>query len=235
MIAPQFPPLLSGMELTDARDPMAVAITEAKRGCDAGLVVYNLGPDTVRAAIVFAPEVPLSAAIAMLPVCGVGFQNALGALAPPEVAVHLQWDGGILLNGARCGALRVAASTTEQNREPDWLVISLSLSLIPAQSDTGLTPEETSLYAEGCGDIAASTLLESWTKHTLVWINRWSEEGAAPLHRNWEPLLHGIGEMYSTQSHSGTFIGVDEDFGMLLKSNDETLLIPLTTLLESTT
>ena len=58
-------------------------------GCDAGLVVHNISPDTLRAAIVFAPEVTLEEAIVMLPTCGIGFQNALGALAPPAVAVHL--------------------------------------------------------------------------------------------------------------------------------------------------
>jgi len=108
-----FPPLFSGLAVEGQIDPFDKACVEATRGCDAGLVVYNLGSNTMRAALVFAPDVILADAMAMLPLCGVGFQNALGALAPPEVAVHLDWDGGIKINGAACGRLRVAAAHAE--------------------------------------------------------------------------------------------------------------------------
>ena len=93
-----FTPLMHGHPVASAA--MAEAARQATLGCDAGLVAYVLRPDMVEAAVVFAPEVPLAKAMAMLPLCGVGFQNALGALAPPEVAVHLEWQGGIRNPGA---------------------------------------------------------------------------------------------------------------------------------------
>ena len=76
-------------------------------------------PENARlmAAMVMAPEVPLEDAMAMLPTCGVGFQNALGALAPPEVAVHLEWAGGLRINGASCGRMRVAAGGNDPAEE----------------------------------------------------------------------------------------------------------------------
>ena len=99
-----FPPLLWGEEVTT--DALEHACMRAAAGCDAGLVAWRAAPDVVQGALVFAPEVPLQQAMAMLPVCGVGFQNALGVLAPPEVSVHLDWSGGILVNGAACGRFR---------------------------------------------------------------------------------------------------------------------------------
>ena len=83
---PSFPPLFSGLAISGQINPFEKARAEATRGCDAGLVVYNLAANTLEAAIVFAPDVTLEEAIAVLPLCGIGFQNALGALAPPEVA-----------------------------------------------------------------------------------------------------------------------------------------------------
>ncbi|GFE63011.1 biotin/lipoate--protein ligase family protein [Litoreibacter roseus] len=228
-----FPPLLSGHRLEGAADPFEVAQAQAAAGCDAGLVVYNLRPTTLDAAIVLAPEVPLQQAMAMLPVCGVGFQNALGALSPPEVAVHLEWDGTVRINGARCGRFTPAAATTDPETQPDWLVIGLTLTLWPESDDTGHQPDQTALYAEGCADVDAAQLLESWARHTLVWINRWSEEGNAPLHKDWRGMAHGIGEDITVAGKTGTFLGVDEDFGLLLRRSDQTDLIPLTTLLES--
>lgn len=229
-----FPPVFSGLAVEGAIDPFDKARVEAVRGCDAGLVVYNLGKNRLEAAIVFAPEVPLADAVTMLPLCGVGFQNALGALAPPEVAVHLDWDGGLRINGAACGHLRIAAPDTDPQAEPAWLIVGLTLPLWPASDAPGETPDQTALYAEGCADVRADALLESWVRHTLVNINSWLDQGAAPLHKEWRSLAHGIGEDIEMAGHSGTYLGVDERFGMLLRDSETTHLIPLTTLLETT-
>ncbi|MFQ6548797.1 DUF4444 domain-containing protein [Aestuariibius sp. 2305UL40-4] len=233
MTAPTFPPLLSGQAVEGAIDPFDKAQAQALLGCDAGLVVHNLAHDTLRAAIVFAPEVPLEDAVAALPICGIGFQNALGALAPPEVAVHLDWSGPIRVNGALCGGLRMAAATAAPSEQPDWLVVGLSLPLWPPSEDTGHDPTRTALYAEGCADVDATALLESWARHTLVWLNRWTDEGLAPVHKEWRGLAHGVGEEVALFGHKGTFLGIDERFGMLLRDADDTRLIPLTRLLET--
>ncbi|MEX0348132.1 MAG: DUF4444 domain-containing protein [Paracoccaceae bacterium] len=225
-----FPPLLWGEEAPGSA--FDHAIMRATLGCDAGLVAYQLGATEMEAALVFAPEVPLMQAMTMLPLCGVGLQNALGALAPPEVAVHLEWQGVIRVNGARCGRFRAMASGTDPDAIPDWLVIGFALPLIPASEDTGMTPDHTALYAEGCADVAPPALLEAWARHTLNWLSRWEGEGTAAVHAEWRALAHGIGEDVKDQSMEGTFLGVDEMFGMLLRDKDTTHLIPLTTILE---
>ncbi|MGY9028722.1 MAG: DUF4444 domain-containing protein [Rhodobacterales bacterium] len=234
MNTPSFPPLFSGLAVEGQVDPFDKACAEAARGCDAGLVVHDLGANLLRAALVFAPDVELVDAMAMLPLCGVGFQNALGALGPPEVAVHLEWAGGLRINGASCGTLRVAASSSNPKAEPDWMVIGLELPLWPETDTPGDIPEQTALYAEGCADVNAMELLESWVKHTLVGINTWTEDGVKALHKDWRGLSHGIGEDITMNEISGTFLGVDEQFGMLIRAADTTHLVPLTYLLEGT-
>ncbi|WP_299503065.1 biotin/lipoate--protein ligase family protein [uncultured Roseobacter sp.] len=227
MSGPQFPPLFQALATAGA-DPMVVACAEARAGCDAGLVAYDITLDALRAAIIFAPEVPLHEAMIMLPICGIGFQNALGALAPPEVSVHLEWGGGIRVNGARCGALQVMAAPEDPNIEPDWLVVGLTLTLWSEGSEKGATPDETTLFDEGCSEVDATGLLEAWARHTLVWINRWGDEGVKPVHDEWTGLAHGIGESATISTQSGRFLGVDESFGMLLQGADETAMIPIT-------
>ena len=226
MTAPSFPPLFTGQD-SEGADPFARACATAEAGCDAGLVVYDLAPDTLRAAIVFAPDVPLSQAAVMLPICGVGLQNALGALAPPEVGVYLGWNGTIYVNGGRCGSLQMAAPGLPQD-EPDWLVIALTLTLWPPSEDTGLTPDQTALYAEGCAEVDAVTLLESWVRHTLVGINAWADTGTAQLHREWVGLAHGLEGEVTFAGQTGTYTGLDENLGLLLKVDDKVRLVPLT-------
>lgn len=218
----RLPPLLTGIATVD--DPLAVAAIMAAEGCDAGTLLYNIGREDLRAALILAPDVPLAQAMAMLPACGIGFQNALGAVAPPELAVHLDWDGGIRVNGGLCGRLMPRAATTDPGALPDWLIIGLQVQLWPANDDTGHTPDITALYAEGCADLDLAHLLESWARHTLVWINRWQDDGPRPLHDELKGLMPALGK--------GDIIGLDEDFGLLRRSGDTTHLIPLTTLLE---
>jgi len=226
MSEPRFPPLFSGQNAQGA-DPFSLAVDLAKAGCDAGLVIYDLAPDRLRAGMVFAPEVTLSEAAVMLPLCGVGLQNAIGALGPPEVGVHLGWDGTVYVNGGRCGALRMAASGTPEV-EPDWLIVELTLSLWPESDDMGLTPDQTALYAEGCAEIDAVALLEAWVRHTLVGINTWLDSGTAQLHREWQGLAHGLEGEVTFAGQTGTFIGLDDRLGLLLKTGDKTMLVPLT-------
>ncbi|MEM9271066.1 MAG: DUF4444 domain-containing protein [Pseudomonadota bacterium] len=227
-----FPPLMWGEAATG--EALGHAARRAALGCDAGLVSYLLAADRVEAALVFAPEVPLSRAMSMLPVCGVGLQNALGALAPPEVAVHLEWDGGIRINGASCGRFSVLSATQDPTAQPDWLVIGWAMPLIPDRAEMGEAPETTALYAEGCADIAPPALVEAWARHTLNWIKRWEDEGPRALAAEWRGLVHGVGEDAVQGSKKGTFLGVDEDFGMLLRDHEATHVIPLTELLEET-
>ncbi len=225
-----FPPLLWGEEASS--DAFGHACRRALLGCDAGLVSWRLTADRLEGALVFAPEVPLAQAMAMLPLCGVGLQNALGALAPPEVSVHLGWDGGIFVNGAACGRFRCRASAADPAAVPGWLVIGFAMPLIPAGDRPGDRPDETSLFAEGCAAIDPQQILEAWARHSLNWINRWEEDGAAALHAEWRALARDLGEDVPQDGRTGTFLGIDEHFGMLLRDGAETRLIPLTTLLE---
>ena len=236
---PSFPPLFEGRAVTGPTDPFAKACSLASLGCDAGILVYNITPDLWRAAIVFAPgDMSLEKAMSVLCACGVGFQNALGALAPPEVGVHLQWQGDILVNGATAGRLRAAASTDDPASEADWLVVGVEILLIPQSDDApGDTPHQTTLYEEGCSEVSPIQLLEGWSRHTLVWVNEIMDGEVGALHAEWRGLAHGLGEEISItldgKTIEGTFLGLDEDFGMLVRSGEETRAIPLSSILET--
>lgn len=232
---PSLPPLFSG-EASAA--PFALAVTRAKEGTDPGLVTYRVTEAHLSAALVLAPEAPLEDAMAMLLVAANGFADAFGALAPSEIACQFDWPGGIRINGARCGSLRAAASTGDPQMEPDWLVIALDL---PFHGETGSLepgerPGETTLWEEGCAEIDPTRMLESWSRHTLVWIHEWLDAGIARIHRDWTGRAWGIGEPITLtvggESLSGTFNGLDERGGLLLKDASGTRLVPLSATLE---
>ena len=231
---PSFPPLMQGFHAAGT-DPFEAACAEAIRGCDAGTILYDISPEMLRAAIVLAPEVPFGKAAAMLPLTGVAVQNALGALGPAELPVHLQWDGPIRVNGAHCGRVFAASHKCEQDQTPTWLVTGFDLSFARPYMQGGETPDETDLISEGCGDLSPEQLLESWSRHLLNWINRWEDDGMAPLHREYAGLVDDMGSDIDVRGRSGHFLGLDEDLGLLLRTNGRTTVIPLAELLETRT
>jgi biotin-(acetyl-CoA carboxylase) ligase len=228
---PVFPPLMQGINAAGA-DPFEAACAEAAQGCDAGTILYDVTPERLQAAIVLAPEVALADAAAMLPLTGVAVQNALGALGPSELAVHLCWDGPIRVNGAVCGGLHAATDMADPTEEPGWLVTGFELVFTRPQIAGGDTPDETDLMSEGCGDLTPTDLLESWSRHLLNWISRWESEGMGPLHAEWSGLAYGMGQDGTFIGKSGHFLGLDEKLGLLLRTDGQTMLLPVTDLLE---
>jgi biotin-(acetyl-CoA carboxylase) ligase len=227
---PVFPPLLTGRAVPG--DPRRDAIAAARDGAEPGLLLYRAPSEDLEAAVVLAPDVPLRDAAQMLPLAGVALQNALGALGPPELPVELEWNGHVRVNGARTGRLRAAVSDRDPDAVPDWMVVGLTLRFVPEAGDGGETPDETALYAEGCGDLAPLDLLESWARHLLVWIHLWEEDGPRALHRDYGALLHGRGATVSALGQSGDHMGLDERLGLLLRGPDGPALLPLTDLME---
>lgn len=235
MPEPLFPPLLSG-KATDA-NPLAVAVEYAEAGTDAGLIVHRIRPDHLKAAIVLAPEVALEDAMAMAIAAANGFGDAFGALAPSEIAAHFDWPGGFRINGARCGGLRAAASTRDAGTVPDWLVIAIDVPFFrDAAHEPGDAPDETTLWEEGCAEIEPGRLLESWSRHLLVAINTWEEDGLRPLHADWcgrsFSLSKDVDFTLGGTRYKGQFTGLDEKGGMVLKSADGSRILPLTLMLD---
>jgi len=232
--APTFPPLMRGEQTPPGMDPFAKAVAQAALGTDPGLVTWARDEAAMRAALVLAPEAPLERAITVTFAVALGLGDALGALGPPEVAVHYVWPATIKVNGGDCGRLRAAASTTDPAAEPDWLVVGVHLDyLLPTDDDRGddpgRTPEQPCLVEEGCGEVTPPLLLESWARHGLVWINRWLDEGFRPLHDAWRERAWNLGEPLA---EGGLFVGLDETGGMLVRTGRTTELRPLTSMLE---
>ena len=228
-----FPPLFRGEAARPGVDPFAQAISTAALGCDPGLIVHNEGGETMVAALVLAPDAPLREATTVAFAAALGFSDALGALAPPEVGVHFDWPGDIRVNGAKCGRIRAAASTTDPDTTPDWLVVGFELALtLPEGDEPGADPERTALFEEGCAEVDPYRLLERWSKHSLVWINEWLDNGLTKIHADWRARAFAMGETVTALDQTGVFLGLDEYCGMLLRQGEETRLIPLTDMLE---
>lgn len=193
--------------------------------------------DVLDAAFVLAPEAPLGESLSILFAVQNGFGDALGALAPPEVAITWVWPDRIRVNGADCGVFRVDASTRDLTATPNWLIAGVTLQMAsPLSIEPGHSPSTTALIEEGVGDLTRTRLLESWSRHCLVWINSWLEDGFRPVHDAWigrvEEKDAVVSLTHGGASRRGVFLGLDDRGGLLLKSGDDVAALGLEAMLD---
>ena len=160
----------------------------------------------LEASIVLAPDIPLKKALGMVLVIQMGLADSLGALAPPELAVHFNWPNTIKVNGALCGKTFYQASLQDENTIPEWLVLGFKIPFLWDKGmEAGDNPDETVLSNEGCIDMTPHSLLESWSN--LGENIKWPE--------------------------TGKFMGLDENGNMILRNSKQTLVKNLSHYMET--
>ena len=233
--SPSFPPLFTGVDVGPGENPFQVAVDEAA-DAEPGSLYWSPRRDVLLAAILFAPDRPLGDALTAVFAVACGLHDCLGALAPPETAVHHVWPDRMLVNGGKCGAIRAAAPTRQLDEPPNWLVVGMEVELAPIPGDPGRDPDRTSLAEEGCGFLTQRELLESWSRHTMAWIHRWMEDGPRPVFENWLARAAGKDEerdfLSSGESVRGRLLGLGRRGSLLVRVDAETRELPLSSILD---
>ncbi len=228
---PTFPPLLNGIAVRRTPGPFDRAMAAVAAGrAGAGDLFWSRSTHELLAAIVLEPEVGTEQAMHMQFAACLAFGDAFGALAPPEIGVFFRWPAVILVNGARVGVVRTGIppdATAEA--VPDWLVVGIEVAIRSREPDVepGLRPEQTTLHDEGCVALTRTQLVESYSRHFLVWVHTWEDEGFRPLHDAWltraEAHEKEIVLSHRGTSRKGTFLGLDELGNLLLKDANGTV------------
>jgi len=214
---PTFPPLLTGEKVSKDVDPFIKAVGASMMGCDPGTVFYAEDSETLRAAITLAPELALKDSISVIHALMLSLADSIGALGPPELAVHFVWPCQFKVNAARCGELRFKASTTDPDSVPDWLVVGLTVPFVrPESIEPGSDPSQTWLHEEGCVELTVPQVIESWSRHSLVWLNSFEERGYQAIQDHWRAKCDSIGSDV-VYPNEGTFVGTDGNGSLLLK------------------
>jgi biotin-(acetyl-CoA carboxylase) ligase len=237
---PTFPPLFNGFRVELDDDPVAVASSAAASGSGgAGDLYWSASETRLSLALIVEPEVSAGQAMDMLFVAMVAFGDSVGAIAPPEVGITYTWPQTLLVNGARVGSVSIHfAPDTRIDGVPDWMVIELNAQIAfeDGMPEPGLYIDRTTLWDEGCGDLTRDMVLESFVRHLKTWIHNWEMDGVRPVREAWlartvkpgEPVTFGDAD----EKTAGTFLGLDESGGMLVKTDDTTIVAELAACLQ---
>lgn len=233
---PHFPPLITGHELKAGQSPARKAASGAAKGkFGAGDLLWVHDKDTLDYAIVLEPDVDRVKSFDMVFAQMVALGDAIGAIAPPEVAITHHWPNLILANGAVIGKVSVIMGDDEADGCPRYMVLATEIAVRPKVADTnpGYDRNHTTLWDEGCGDLDALQVLDSTARHFMTWVHTWEEEGFQTVLTQLDGRMER-GHFLSFDGKDGTFLGLDENANLLFKQDGGTTLIHVADALDTT-
>jgi BirA family biotin operon repressor/biotin-[acetyl-CoA-carboxylase] ligase len=222
---PEFPPAFCGITVSHGTSPIEDALNGVVAGrFGAGDICWSHRIDRAEAAFVLEPDVELAKALQMVPLLMVAIGDALGAIGPPNLALTFRWPNRILANGADvCRVQAAVYPDCSPGEVPRFLLVAFDLALFAGNgNEPGHDLRTTYLYEEGCGDLDRTILIEAVARHFLSGIDGWQSDGFRTAHQSWTGRLHEKGAEQafrgSRETVSGTVLGIDEDAGLLLRT-----------------
>jgi len=179
------PPPFTLVRLRELGDAFAHAATVAvEQG--AGTLVYVGRFDLAEFAVVLEPDEPLAQARRAFYAGMAALADALTAHAQPETAITIDWPDSISINAGVVGGGRMAwPKGTREDETPPWLVFGAMIRTVSMSAEPGLNPLVTALEEEGFTDAMSDHVVESFTRHFMVWLDTWQEHGFGAVARGY--------------------------------------------------
>lgn len=214
MPLPILPPPYTLALVDRERDPLEHARARSRAGVLDGLLVLADRTDRLALALLLEPDRPRAPTLLALYLLANAAADALAARLPPLLPVTHRWPGGLLVDGAEIGRLRLAVADGPAEQPPAWIVLGLDIRLA-AGVEPGLEPDRTSLAELGCADTTAVELAEGVSRHFLTWLERLEQDGLGPVRATWNARCHERGRQVALAldggPHVGTLRGIDAD------------------------
>lgn len=234
---PRLPPAYRLVALDSVGSSNDEAKRLAKAGAEDGTLVWareqlegrgrqgrtwSSPPGNLYLSLILRPDCTPAEAAQLGFVAALGLGGGVGSVAPPMVEVRYKWPNDVLFN-RRKGAGLLLESRMDASGGVDWLVLGLGVNVTSFPENTAFPA--TSLRFEGAPpEVDAVALLEAFARHFLTWINRWLEDGFAPIREAWLLHAYGLGETVDVrlpnETLSGRFRDLDDGGALLLEMAD---------------
>ncbi len=141
--------------------------------------------------LILRPDCPLAEAAQLSFVAAVALADAVAGLVAPMTPLHLKWPNDLLLDGAKTAGL-LLESRLAPDGTLDYLLLGAGVNIASFPSDT---PYPATCLARHCEEpVSVETMLERYTHHLLAWVQRWLDDGFAPVRRAWLSHARGVGQ-----------------------------------------
>lgn len=201
-----------------AEDGTLVWAREQTKGRGRQGRAWSSPPGNLYLSLVLRPDCSPAEAAGLSFVAALGVGEAIGSVAPPMIEVTYKWPNDVLLNARKAAGILIE-SRIDPTGALDWLVLGVGVNVASYPEEAAFPA--TSLRFEGAGPEAGEVpLLEAFGRHFLSWVNRWLEDGFAPVRQAWLNHAHGLGEEIEVrlpkETLRGLFRDLDESGALIL-------------------
>ncbi|ARQ03238.1 biotin-(acetyl-CoA carboxylase) ligase [Pseudorhodoplanes sinuspersici] len=205
------PPPFRLVTLREVGDAFAHAMAHAAEE-GAGTLIYVGRFDLAEFAVVLEPDEPLRMARRTLYAGMAALADALSVIAPPETPITIDWPDAIRVNLGLVGGGRLGwPADADENEPPQWMVFSAMIRLVSlSEGEAGLRPLTSALEDEGFDGEASDRMVEAFTRHFMMILDTWQEQGFDGVAKTYLPYL-------ATVSEKGVRRDIDQDGDLLVR------------------
>lgn len=219
--APRPPPVYELIVLDRVDSVIEEAARRADGGAGEGTLLWARAQDdattrrgkrwespegNLHCALIIQPDYDNVTAEQLLYVAAISAGTAIADVLEPMTGLRYRWPNHIFINDLKSGALQFRAPATSAERYP-WVAIGLNLNV--AHHPPNPEPERfNSIHASGTPTAQLAELLEIYSRHFLAWINRWADEGFAPVRKTWVQRADGLNEQVVVRLSDEEITGV---------------------------
>ncbi|MFP6742421.1 MAG: biotin--[acetyl-CoA-carboxylase] ligase [Alphaproteobacteria bacterium] len=171
--------------------------------------------------LVLRPDCPVAEALQLSFVASLALADALGDLLPAMAKITCKWPNDVFLNGRKVAGLLLESATTS-GAALDWLVLGVGVNVANAPAD--LADQATSLHGEGAGEVTPAQVLEGFSRHFLIRVEQWCDDGFRPLREAWLRRAEGkdgkVTVRLENETFSGRFVDIDQSGALVVEMAD---------------
>jgi BirA family transcriptional regulator, biotin operon repressor / biotin---[acetyl-CoA-carboxylase] ligase len=178
-------------------------------------------PGNLYCALILRLEEPVALIAQLNYVAAVALASTLADLMGPT-ELRYRWPNDLLLYDRKVAGILLDPGPRKADAR-EWLVLGVAVNVISA-------PEElndvyaASMHAQGASTASAADVLEGFSRYFLSGINRWANEGFAPVRKAWVQRVNGLGESVHValqhETLNGRFAEVDDEGAMVMELPD---------------
>lgn len=182
------------------------------------------------AALILRPEAPLTQAAQLSLVAMQALVSGAAEHVTPLTELHVRWPNDLLLRQGKVGTVQMRWRLGAGARL-DWLALGLYVNVRNAPEAFGF--DASSMHVDGEAIVTAEALLGSFARQFLVWVDRWANDGFAPIRKAWLQRAVGLDDENEIRTNAGCFAGrartLADDGGLLMDTDGRTASVGLDT------
>jgi len=176
-------------------------------------------PGNLYASLILRPQCPLDQAAQLSFVAALAVGDTLTSTTQKQLdALSYKWPNDVLLRGRKIAGI-LLDSELGGGEVPEFVVVGVGINLLSSPRNTEFPA--TSIAEEDLGTVSPSAALEGFARHFQAWVQRWREEGFAPIRTAWLARAMALGEPIRVRlgpaTLHGRFIDIDQHGALLLE------------------